>query len=644
MSAPDSTRTSQDARTVALLKAISADAVHAADDQAFADELAKAITESFAVAAFVQVEPARGSANALAGCRDGIEELRNVASVLNEQLDSGGNVSTSSRAANSSANAQIYVTPLGVAKPRGYLLALVNSDSLSSRLEHLHTIKLAADVASGYFSTEQQAHSAGSMAALHRSLHLRTTCNTIANELRRPLDADRVSVYIHKGKRFQLISMSGQSEINDRANLVQALGKFVNRVAVLPDLFRYPAEEEIPPQIESDLQPYLDLSGVGSVTVIPLRSPMDEAKDTTLREPKPRQTIGALVLERFQSGGRTRIVGTEPSIQDAELALNNSLVHSNVFLLPLLTGIGRLLGNSPLVKIGAAIAAAALCLAALLLIKTDHFIHADGSLQPVNQSRMFAPSAGIVSDIHCKHGQLVSNGDRLLTLENAELDQEVEKILGELQIAQRRLNAATALRQRNSITRNQLEPNSIEQIAAEKQQLEVQIQHLEQQQELLHHEQGKLSVMSPIEGEVVTWDLEKHLRARPVNRGQLLVTVADINGPWRLELELPESQVQSLLDARESTDNALPIQFVLGTAPGQFHKASLTTVADTAQQHERLGVAVQLAANVDPEAAFHRRAGADVRAKIFCGKRSLGYVWLSDAWNFIRIRVLFYFS
>ena len=35
------------------------------------------------------------------------------------------------------------------------------------------------------------------------------------------------------------------------------------------------------------------------------------------------------------------------------------------------------------------------------------------------------------------------------------------------------------------------------------------------------------------------------------------------------------------------------------------------------------------------------RPGADVMAKIYCGRRSLGYVWFHDVINFIHSRVLF---
>ena len=55
--------------------------------------------------------------------------------------------------------------------------------------------------------------------------------------------------------------------------------------------------------------------------------------------------------------------------------------------------------------------------------------------------------------------------------------------------------------------------------------------------------QLELDVKSPINGLVVTWDLRNRLIHRPVQRGQVLLRVADPDGPWQLELHMPENRV-----------------------------------------------------------------------------------------------------
>jgi hypothetical protein len=56
---------------------------------------------------------------------------------------------------------------------------------------------------------------------------------------------------------------------------------------------------------------------------------------------------------------------------------------------------------------------------------------------------------------------------------------------------------------------------------------------------------------------------------------------------------------------------------------------SLSRVADLVEPFRALAAAGLL------------RPGATVKAKVYCGKRSIGYAWLHDAINFVRSRVLF---
>jgi hypothetical protein len=37
------------------------------------------------------------------------------------------------------------------------------------------------------------------------------------------------------------------------------------------------------------------------------------------------------------------------------------------------------------------------------------------------------------------------------------------------------------------------------------------------------------------------------------------------------------------------------------------------------------------------------KVGADVKAKIHCGRAAIGYVWFHDLWEFIQSRILFRF-
>ena len=58
----------------------------------------------------------------------------------------------------------------------------------------------------------------------------------------------------------------------------------------------------------------------------------------------------------------------------------------------------------------------------------------------------------------------------------------------------------------------------------------------------------QLIVRSPIDGIVISWDVEKMLRSRPISTGQVLLEVADLTQPMYLELDLPEKREGHLDD------------------------------------------------------------------------------------------------
>ncbi len=75
---------------------------------------------------------------------------------------------------------------------------------------------------------------------------------------------------------------------------------------------------------------------------------------------------------------------------------------------------------------------------------------------------------------------------------------------------------------------------------------------------------------------MVTWDVEKTLRSRPVMTGQVLLEVADLTQPMHLELRMPDKRM-SHLDNRilETSETSLPVSYILATDPDKPLEAKL---------------------------------------------------------------------
>ena len=93
----------------------------------------------------------------------------------------------------------------------------------------------------------------------------------------------------------------------------------------------------------------------------------------------------------------------------------------------------------------------------------------------------------------------------------------------------------------------------------------------------------------------------------------------------------------------------LEVEFVLATHTGEPLTGLVEKIDTTAEVHGEDGNSVRMQVTF-PQAklkqlvnnpATELKVGADVKAKILCGKEPIGYVWFSDLFEFVQSRILF---
>jgi len=172
---------------------------------------------------------------------------------------------------------------------------------------------------------------------------------------------------------------------------------------------------------------------------------------------------------------------------------------------------------------------------------------------------------------------------------------------------------------------------------------EEKLQSLESQCQIYKAKLAELEVRSPIDGEVETWDLKNRLLHRPVQRGQLLLRVANPAGDWQLELHMAEDRMGHIARAQQKIRFDLPVTYIVATEPGGYRKGTIKEVGASTQVFPEEGnvVLIKVKINKDDVDPADLKPGASVTAKIYCGRRSVGYVWFHDLLAFIQSRVLF---
>jgi hypothetical protein len=130
--------------------------------------------------------------------------------------------------------------------------------------------------------------------------------------------------------------------------------------------------------------------------------------------------------------------------------------------------------------------------------------------------------------------------------------------------------------------------------------------------------------------------MTERLTGKPLQRGQLLLELANPQGAWELQLEVPERESRHVMSA--AAEGPPTVSFFSESAPETIHWTQVSRIAESAVINEAgqlmLRVKAELAADVLGGA--RERPGAGVRAEIACGRRSLGYVLLRKFLEFVQ--------
>jgi multidrug efflux pump subunit AcrA (membrane-fusion protein) len=418
---------------------------------------------------------------------------------------------------------------------------------------------------------------------------------------------------------------------------------------------------EVLPQIEQELESYIDESHATAVAVIPLEKPrptpvvkpggvdavaVAKAESVPASTPEP---IGALVAEWFSSnafdgGKRARV---ELVAEHGKVALSNALTHTQLPLYALLNVLGKsrvLTTARNLPKTVAAVLATLAAITALVFVPAELRLEGKGTLEPVHRREVFAQIDGVVDRIEAgvEGGAVVKAGQLLATLRNRDLEVAIADVLG---------RKASTEEQLVSTRRSLLEDDKISadeklRLAGRRAQLEREIEGLEAQLALYAEKRKELEVRSPIEGVIVTWQVRDLLLLRPVEKGQVLMSIADKTGPWELEINMPDDRLGHVNRATAEAKRAgreLVVDYILATDPGTRHTGTVKEIHEQAEVRGEEGNTVLVRVTIDP--SRHEKeelgAGASVTARIACGKRPLGYVWFHDVLAFIQTHVLF---
>jgi multidrug efflux pump subunit AcrA (membrane-fusion protein) len=491
---------------------------------------------------------------------------------------------------------------------------------------------------------------------IHGSLDLKETAYAVVNDGKRLVACDRLTVALKIGGRTMVEAVSGQEVVEQRSNLVRELTRLCKVVIRSGEDLVYTGNTDgLAPDIRDALEMYVDESGSKVVVVTLLHKPevLETGPETKVKEKVP---FGCLVAEQIgdELAPTDMHARTEVVSRHASTALFNSQEHHKIFLKPMFKLLGspwRMLRGRTLAKIGAVLAAILAVIAAMAFVPCTLTIEGHGKLIPEARHKIYAPVAGIVGEVLVDHDARVKKGDILAKLDSFELQKELKRLIADNQKALSQMSSLEIQSQKQASSQDNQEQL---QIQAQKAEARITAKSTKEQIDILNEQIDSMTIRSPQDGIITTWEAKKNLLGKPVEIGTELLTVQATDGDWILEVEVPDDDMGPILAAQSKLDKEIaegkkkvgtPLRsyFVPMTGPETLYEGYVVriapnaeAVAEAAEQYKNryvVKVTVSFSDAVRKDYLARNqinemRPGAEVRARVDCGRTNLAYYLL----------------
>lgn len=260
-------------------------------------------------------------------------------------------------------------------------------------------------------------------------------------------------------------------------------------------------------------------------------------------------------------------------------------------------------------------------------------IEASGRLEPVEQRVIFATADGYIDQLLVEEGEAVQLGQLVAVVRSPNLAMQIQEFEGELlTLAEKRSGLQIAV--------NQLSPEdpavavTQSRLSAEIREIDTRIENVHQLVAVLKSESHQLELRSPIRGVIVATELRRNLQSRPIRRGDALLRVVALDGPWRLELEVPDRDSAYVRTSYPLTagpsNSATPerkVDFVLAANPKQRFSGDVEWISNATRNPRGTGAYVDVHVRVAREVSDQGHTGSTVLAYFSCGEYPWWFVW-----------------
>jgi hypothetical protein len=288
---------------------------------------------------------------------------------------------------------------------------------------------------------------------------------------------------------------------------------------------------------------------------------------------------------------------------------------------------------------------------------------------PIERQKVFPTHGGYVVDFLIEPNSQFDSGTILATMYDTELDSNLRKLRSEITTAD---NTATAMRSLLDGVKDKSEETRIKgQILQAEAQRNAKLRELDLMMRVnncLPERPGYFALSAPRFGSrairhkpiwtVLDADFRENIKNRYVKPSDPVLRLGDCDGPWEIELKIPQQHIGQVRRAFGNDENAkLEVDLLITSTPTRTFKGILyrsktagEAVPNRDDHNESAPVVIAYVSLDDPAIPEDQRvprelmvSGVDVRAKIRCGDHAMGYSLFYGLWEFFYEKIVFFF-
>lgn len=501
---------------------------------------------------------------------------------------------------------------------------------------------------------------------IHASLNPTEVAYLVANEGRRLIECDRVSVGLRYGKKVVVEAISGADVVEKRSNLVQLQRKLIDAVGKWGErlLYRGTKDDTLPPDVLSALDLYLAESASKLLVILPLKDDREGEGSKKL----PRAT---LMMESFDppASSEQLIARLDVVARHATSALYNAVEHKRIpfrFIWMPIAKVQEGLGGKTQAIVYSSGVAAVLLILMMIFLPYPLKMEAQGRLLPEERRYIYSPvEAQIISfPLGLQPGSEVRQGQELIEMHDLKLERTLRDLDNEIRSAEREIEAmGQNLVMPNLAAADKLQISAKqEQSRATRQAKKKEFDAIFERTNSIANKPGGFWLRSPINGTLLTSDFRENLTNRFVKPSEQLLRIGDKDQDWEIELKIPQKHIGQVLKAYQSgqPDEELWVDLLPLSAPTQVFKGKLARVRiageanppkDETNEPEPVVLAwVRINGKDIPEdqnLLKHENGrllvtGTEVHARVRCGNRAMGYSLFYGVWEWLSEKLFIY--